>query len=111
MAGVNYLDKDLSKHLGDPIDAMFGNDHASAVGHVFKAFADQGTSTWHRRTVEWFVTYLITEVGVGHKQQLLNQQKSRLRTIDNTTQPPPGLQCTTNRGRLLIGHPRSCTFW
>lgn len=64
MAGVNYLDKNFSRHLAEPIDAMFDNDDASAIGHVFQAFADQGTSTWHRRTVEWFLVYLLTEVGV-----------------------------------------------
>ena len=64
MAGVNYLDKNFNRHLSEPIDALFENDDASAVGHVFQAFADQGTNTWHRKTVEWFLVYLITEVGV-----------------------------------------------
>ena len=64
MAGINYLDKNFHKHLVEPIDAIFDNDDASAVGHVYQAFAEQGTSTWHRRTVEWFLVYLLTEVGV-----------------------------------------------
>lgn len=64
MAGVNFLDKKMSQHLGEPVNAIFDNENASAPGCVFAAFADQGTSTWHRRTVEWFLTYLITEVGV-----------------------------------------------
>ncbi|KAL8862290.1 MAG: hypothetical protein Q9178_001299 [Gyalolechia marmorata] len=64
MAGVNLLDQKLSQHLSEPADAIFDNENASAPGYVFSAFADQGTSTWHRRTVEWFLTYLITEVGV-----------------------------------------------
>lgn len=64
MAGINYLDKNFRRHLAEPIDAMFDNDDASAVGHAFPAFTDQGTSTWHRRTVEWFLVYLLTEFGV-----------------------------------------------
>lgn len=64
MAGVNYLDKNFNRHLSEPLDALFDNDDASAVGHVFQAFAEQGTNTWHRKTVEWFLVYLITEVGV-----------------------------------------------
>ncbi|KAL8784546.1 MAG: hypothetical protein Q9213_003894 [Squamulea squamosa] len=64
MAGVNYLDQKLSQHLSEPANSIFDNENASAPGYVFSAFADQGTSTWHRRTVEWFLTYLITEVGV-----------------------------------------------
>lgn len=55
IAGVNYLDKNMKKHLEEPLDAMFDNDDASALGHVFQAFAQQGTSTWHRRTMEWFL--------------------------------------------------------
>ena len=64
MAGVNYLDKNFNRHLSEPLDALFDNDDASAVGHVFQAFAEQGTNTWHRKTVEWFLVYLITEAGV-----------------------------------------------
>lgn len=64
MAGVNYLDKNFQRHIREPLDAIFDNDDASAVGHVFQAFADQGTNTWHRRTVEWFLIYLLTEIGM-----------------------------------------------
>ena len=63
MAGVNYLDKNFSRHLSEPIDAVFGNDDASAVGHVWQAFSQNGTGSWHRRTVEWFLVYLLTEIG------------------------------------------------
>ncbi|KAL8969187.1 MAG: hypothetical protein Q9183_002111 [Haloplaca sp. 2 TL-2023] len=64
MAGVNFIDKKMPQYLSEPADGIFDNENASAPGYVFSAFADQGTSTWHRRTVEWFLTYLITEVGV-----------------------------------------------
>lgn len=64
MYGVNYLDKHLSKYLTEPLDAMYGNDDASAVGHVFQAFAENGTATWHRRSTEWFLVYLLSEVGI-----------------------------------------------
>ena len=62
MAGVNYLDKNLAQHLDDPIELIFDNDNASAVGHVFQAFAEQGTTSWHRRTVEWFLVSTETSV-------------------------------------------------
>ena len=61
MAGINYLDKHFSKYLQEPIDSRFDNDDASAIGHCFQAFATSGTSTWHRRTVEYFLTYLLSE--------------------------------------------------
>ena len=63
MVGVNYLDKNFSRHLSDPLDAMFDNDDASAIGHAFQAFAENGTNSWHRKTVEWFLVYLLTEIG------------------------------------------------
>ncbi|KAL8705938.1 MAG: hypothetical protein Q9201_000993 [Fulgogasparrea decipioides] len=71
MAGVNFIDKKMPQHLSEPASFIFDNENASAPGYVFSAFADQGTSTWHRRTVEWFLTYLITEVGAtphAHRQ-------------------------------------------
>ena len=63
MMGCNYVDKNLDRHLSEPLDTVFYNDNASAVGHVFQAFAEHGSSTWHRRTVEWFLVYLLAEVG------------------------------------------------
>ena len=63
MVGVNYLDKNMARHLSEPLDAMYNNDDASAVAHAFQAFAENGTSSWHRRTVEHFLVYLTTEVG------------------------------------------------
>ena len=64
MAGINYLDKHFNKYLTEPTDAIFENDDASAVGHIYQAFAEQGTSTWHRKTVEWFLVYLLSEIAV-----------------------------------------------
>lgn len=68
MAGVNYLDKNLAAYLQDPIDAMFDNDNASAVGHVFQAFSEQGSSTWYRRTVEWFLVWanIVVTIYIGN---------------------------------------------
>ena len=63
MNGINYLDKDFSNYVAEPLDAFFDNDDASALGHAYQAFAVNGTSTWHRRSVEWFLIYLLTEVG------------------------------------------------
>ena len=63
MAGVNYLDKNFSRHLAEPVDAILENDDACAISHCFQAFAESGSATWHRRSVEWFLVYLLTEVG------------------------------------------------
>ena len=62
MIGINYLDKNFSHYLKEPIESGFDNDDASAVGHCFQAFSTSGTSTWHRRSVEYFLVYLLSEV-------------------------------------------------
>ena len=64
MSGVNYMDKDFSLYLSEPPEIAFDNEEISALGLCFKAFADQGTTTWHRRSVEWFLIYLLTEVSI-----------------------------------------------
>ena len=58
MAGINFLDKHFAKYLKEPTESRFDNDDASAVGYCFQAFATSGTNTWHRRSVEYFLTYL-----------------------------------------------------
>ena len=62
MRGVNYLDKELSNHLREPPECLFGNPDASALGQVWKAFSSSGTKGWYKATVEWFLVYLMTEI-------------------------------------------------
>ena len=64
MAGVNYIDKHFSRHLEDPISAILENDDASAIAFALNEFKGHGTMNWHRRSVEWLVVYLLTEIGV-----------------------------------------------
>lgn len=83
MAGVNYLDKNMASYLKEPIDSMFDNDDASAVGHVYQKFADQGTSTWHRRTTEWFLvcTAVTKKVWMANGSRFICLLKLRLPLI------------------------------
>lgn len=64
MRGVNYLDRNLRRHLEEPSDAIFDNDVASAVAFVRHHFKHSGTQNWHRVAVEWLVVHLMTEIGV-----------------------------------------------
>ena len=64
MAGVNYIDKNLKRHIEDPISAILENDDASAIAFTLDEFKGQGTSNWHRRSVEWLIVHLLTEIGV-----------------------------------------------
>ena len=63
MRGVNYIDRNLKRHLQEPRDAIFDNDVASAIAFVRQEFAHTGTQNWHRVTVEWLVVHLMTEIG------------------------------------------------
>ena len=62
--GVNYLDKNFSRYIQEPVDSLFDNCNASALANVFSTWAEGGTKFWGRKTVEWFLIYLITEVCV-----------------------------------------------
>ncbi|KAI9774155.1 MAG: hypothetical protein M1840_005248 [Geoglossum simile] len=63
-AGVDFLDVNFSKYIDNPIDCVFDNEDASALGLMLQLFEGSGTATWHRKTVEWFLVYLITELAV-----------------------------------------------
>lgn len=62
-AGVDYLDRDFDKYLNESPRSIFCNSDASAIAHLHQLFAKTGTSTWHRKTVEWFLVYVFTELG------------------------------------------------
>jgi hypothetical protein len=63
--GLDYLDVDLQEHLDRPRAAFFDNEHASVIGLMFELFAKSGTSTWHKKSVDWFMVYLLTEVAAS----------------------------------------------
>ena len=44
--GVDFLDKNLMKHLERPNDVFYDDEDASAIGLMFELFAKTGTSTW-----------------------------------------------------------------
>jgi hypothetical protein len=62
--GIDFLNKNFAQYLSEPADLHVGNSDASAVAQVFRQFAETGTSTWPRRTVEWLLVYLITEISI-----------------------------------------------
>ena len=61
--GVDYLNRDLHAHLEEPRDMLFEEEDVTVVGHLRRAFESTGTKTWSKNTVEWFLIYLITELG------------------------------------------------
>ena len=65
--GIDYLDKDMAKYLGNSTRCLYDNEQISAVAHLFHHFENTGTSTWHQKSVEWLLVYIISEIaGTPH---------------------------------------------
>ncbi|KAJ9604419.1 hypothetical protein H2200_011255 [Cladophialophora chaetospira] len=62
--GVDYLNANFPHYLELSQKDLSGDNFASATAEVFREFSITGTQTWARKTVEWFLVYLITEVAV-----------------------------------------------
>jgi hypothetical protein len=60
--GVDFLNKDIPRNIKFLPEYMHDNHDASVTGLMYKLFKHTGSSTWHRRTVDWFLIYLLTEV-------------------------------------------------
>lgn len=62
--GIDYLDQRFAEYLDEQTESISENVEASVFGHVAEAFLETGTDTWHRKTVEWFMVYLLSEISV-----------------------------------------------
>ena len=60
--GVNYLDKNYSKYIQEPMVSLLNIGHASVIASVYEKWAEDGTTYWDKKTVEWFLIYLMTEI-------------------------------------------------
>jgi len=62
-AGVDYLNTNMRHYLHMPKPLLQHDNFASATAQIFREFSETGTTTWRRKNVEWFLVYLITELG------------------------------------------------
>ena len=60
--GVDYLDKNLPSLLNDSTNGVLYNPDASAIPLIFQEFSKSGIDTWHRKTIEWLLVYMVTEI-------------------------------------------------
>ncbi|SPO06039.1 uncharacterized protein DNG_08728 [Cephalotrichum gorgonifer] len=63
--GVEYLDKDFDKWLGQSKRRREDNEEASVFAFLCKRFEKSGTRDWPQKTVEYFLIYLLTEVAAS----------------------------------------------
>lgn len=61
-AGVGIIDMQFDQHINMSRNELQVEHEASAIASVIHHFK-KGTSTWYRKTTEWFMMYLITELG------------------------------------------------
>ncbi|KXT17013.1 hypothetical protein AC579_7416 [Pseudocercospora musae] len=62
-AGVDYLNANLPHYLEKSREDLLHDNFAKAIAEIYMEFSESGTNTWYRETVEWFLVYLITEIG------------------------------------------------
>ena len=62
--GIDYLNRDFQDHLKDDPDAVLTNPDVSVVGHLLEKFEVDGMKGWEQESVEYFLVYLFTELGV-----------------------------------------------
>ncbi|EAT88315.2 hypothetical protein SNOG_04555 [Parastagonospora nodorum SN15] len=62
-AGVDYLNANMQHYLHTPPEELKEDNFASCVSHIYREFSETGTDTWRRKNAEWFLVYLVTELG------------------------------------------------
>ncbi|KAF2431559.1 hypothetical protein EJ08DRAFT_586952 [Tothia fuscella] len=65
VSGIDYLDKDLNTYLNYSKQKREDSEDASVLGFLFERFAQTGTKDWPEKTVEWLLTYILTEAAAA----------------------------------------------
>ena len=63
--GVDALNKDFHAHLRATLKSRLGNRDASTVANSMLALCEKGAESWREHTMEYFLTLLTTEIGIG----------------------------------------------
>lgn len=63
--GVDALHKDFHAHLRAPLASRLDNRDSSIVANSMRAFCEKGAEDWREHTMEYFLTLLATEIGIG----------------------------------------------
>ncbi len=62
--GIHYLDKNLPDYLAFSTEGREDCEDTSVLGFLFKRFERSGTRDWPKKTVDWFLVYILTELVV-----------------------------------------------
>ena len=62
--GIDYVTRDLAMYLDNSPETICNNPSASALAHLRTHFEATGTQMWHKRTVEYFLVFMLTELAL-----------------------------------------------
>lgn len=64
-SGVDLLHHDLQQHLRLTVEERLQDFECSVIGNILQTLQECGSQEWYHQSVEWFLVYLVTEVGIG----------------------------------------------
>jgi len=83
--GIDQLHRDFPTDLRESRKIRMTNRKASVIGNVLADLEQHGASGWRDKNVEWFLIYLITEIGVAPQNSVGGRSAmSLLSTLQST---------------------------
>ncbi|KAK3111341.1 hypothetical protein LTR53_013525 [Teratosphaeriaceae sp. CCFEE 6253] len=94
--GVDLIDADFLEALDHSFSSLSSDHNASAFALTQTMFKTKGSQHWHKSTVEWFLVYLLTEIGVTphnmrggrNAMSLLSALQAKVRTLKQRRYDP-----------------------
>ena len=85
--GVDHLHRDFESHVKETMKDRLENPKSSVIGNRVATLQEHGAKDWHERTVEWFLIYLVSEIGVAPQNMYSGRSAVSLRSaLHNTVQ-------------------------
>ena len=85
--GVEHLHRDFESHVRETMTDRLENPKSSVIGNRIASLQEHGAKDWYERTVEWFMVYLLSEVGCGPQNIYSGRSAVSLRSaLHNTVQ-------------------------
>lgn len=76
--GIDLLHRDFRHHIMQPMRSRMQDPEASVVGSQMRALEKHGADKWYQLTVEYFLIYLVTEIGNTPHNMLSGHSTSSL---------------------------------
>lgn len=77
-SGVDLLHRDFREHIQQTLEARLKDPDASVIGSQMSALQERGASEWYQHTVEYFLVFLVTEIGITPHNHLSGHSAASL---------------------------------